>query len=66
MLGLENVSMRYRGAIVTLQPTALRFRRGEYSVLVGQSGAGKSPLLRQHRRRPGGEARVRGDRESLG
>ncbi|MBI5792238.1 MAG: phosphonate ABC transporter ATP-binding protein [Rhodocyclales bacterium] len=46
MIQLKDVSVRYRGDLVALQPTSLQFRRGEFNVLLGASGAGKSTLLR--------------------
>lgn len=46
MLYLDDVSVHYRDDLVALQPTSLRFRRGEFTVLLGASGAGKSTLLR--------------------
>ena len=46
MIQLKDVSVRYRDDLVALQPTSLRFDRGEFSVLLGASGAGKSTLLR--------------------
>ncbi|MBK9018791.1 MAG: phosphonate ABC transporter ATP-binding protein [Sulfuritalea sp.] len=46
MIQLKDVSVRYRGDLVALQPTSLRFRQGEFNVLLGASGAGKSTLLR--------------------
>jgi phosphonate transport system ATP-binding protein len=46
MIQLKDVSVRYRDDLVALQPTCLRFGRGEFSVLLGASGAGKSTLLR--------------------
>ncbi len=46
MIQLNDVSVRYRDDLVALQPTSLRFGRGEFTVLLGASGAGKSTLLR--------------------
>tara|TARA_R110001583_G_C5670995_1_gene411061 strand:- start:20882 stop:21706 length:825 start_codon:yes stop_codon:yes gene_type:complete len=46
MIHLKDVSVRYRDDLVALQPTSLRFGRGEFTVLLGASGAGKSTLLR--------------------
>lgn len=46
MIYLNDVSVRYRDDLVALQPTSLRFGRGEFTVLLGASGAGKSTLLR--------------------
>lgn len=46
MIQLTDVSVRYRDDLVALQPTSLRFHRGEFTVLLGASGAGKSTLLR--------------------
>ena len=46
MIQLQDVSVRYRDDLVALQPTSLRFARGEFCVLLGASGAGKSTLLR--------------------
>jgi phosphonate transport system ATP-binding protein len=46
VIELTDVSVRYSGNVVALQPTSLRFRCGEFNVLLGASGAGKSTLLR--------------------
>ena len=46
MIHLNDVSVSYRDDLVALQPTSLRFGRGEFTVLLGASGAGKSTLLR--------------------
>lgn len=43
---LDRVGVTYRGGAVGLQPTTLRFRAREFTVLLGLSGAGKSTLLR--------------------
>lgn len=46
MIELKNVSVKFPGGITALQPTSISFRRGEFTVLLGASGAGKSSLLR--------------------
>ena len=46
LIYLNDVSIRYHDDLVALQPTSLRFGRGEFTVLLGASGAGKSTLLR--------------------
>jgi phosphonate transport system ATP-binding protein len=46
VIELTNVSVKYPKEVVALHPTTLRFRRGEFNVLLGASGAGKSSLLR--------------------
>jgi phosphonate transport system ATP-binding protein len=46
VIELKNVSVKYRGDVVGLHPASLRFKRGEFNVLLGASGAGKSTLLR--------------------
>lgn len=46
MIELANVSVRYPKEVVALHPTTLHFRHGEFNVLLGASGAGKSSLLR--------------------
>lgn len=46
MIELMDMSVRYPGNVVALHPTSLRFRCGEFNVLLGASGAGKSTLLR--------------------
>lgn len=46
MIELTDISVEYPGGAIGLHPTSLRFRRGEFNVLLGASGAGKSTLLR--------------------
>lgn len=46
VIELTDTSVRYPGNVVALHRTSLRFRRGEFNVLLGASGAGKSTLLR--------------------
>jgi len=43
---LDKVEVRYRGGAIGLQPTTIRFRPRQFTVLLGLSGAGKSTLLR--------------------
>ena len=46
LVEIENVRCTYDNGVVGLEPTTLKFRRGEFTVLLGPSGAGKSTLLR--------------------
>jgi phosphonate transport system ATP-binding protein len=46
VIELNNVSVQYGSDVIGLHPTSLRFRIGEFNVLLGASGAGKSTLLR--------------------
>lgn len=46
MIRLENVSLQFPGGITALHPTYLDFKAGQFTVLLGASGAGKSSLIR--------------------
>jgi phosphonate transport system ATP-binding protein len=46
ILQLDNVGVTYPGGVTALRATRLSFRRGEFTVLLGRSGAGKLTLLR--------------------
>lgn len=49
MIELKNISIVYPGkkeSFVALHPTTLSFAKGQFTVLLGRSGAGKSSLLR--------------------
>ncbi len=49
MIHLKQIEVRYQGKdgdVQALQPTSLRFHEGQFTVLLGRSGAGKSSLLR--------------------
>jgi phosphonate transport system ATP-binding protein len=46
MLRLHEVSVIYPGGVTALAPTSLAFGRGQFTVLLGPSAAGKSTLLR--------------------
>ena len=46
MINLKELSLTYPNGVTALQPIDLEFRRGEFCVLLGASGAGKSSLLR--------------------
>lgn len=45
MIQLENVSVRYEDT-VALHPVSLGIHEGQFTVLLGSSGAGKSTFLR--------------------
>ncbi len=45
MIQLENVSVKYRDTVV-LHPLSLNINEGQFTVLLGSSGAGKSTFLR--------------------
>lgn len=46
MINLKDLSLTYPTGVTAFQPIDLEFRRGEFCVLLGASGAGKSSLLR--------------------
>lgn len=46
MVRLESVSVSYPGGVQALKPSSLVFHNGEFTVLLGASGAGKSTMLR--------------------
>jgi phosphonate transport system ATP-binding protein len=46
MVRLEGVGVSYPGGVQGLKPTSLVFHKGEFTVLLGASGAGKSTMLR--------------------
>jgi phosphonate transport system ATP-binding protein len=46
MVTLDKIEMTYPTGEIGLHPTSLRFCCGEFTVLLGSSGAGKSSLLR--------------------
>jgi len=46
MIELRDVGMTYNGNFEALKPTSIHFKAGEFSVLLGTSGAGKSTMLR--------------------
>ncbi|WP_349293795.1 phosphonate ABC transporter ATP-binding protein [Marinobacter sp. M3C] len=46
MLRIEDVGVTYPGNVLALRPTTVEFHKGEFTVLLGLSGAGKSSLLR--------------------
>lgn len=46
ILHVHNLGVTYPGNVVALKATQLTFYRGEFTVLLGLSGAGKSSLLR--------------------
>ncbi|HCW4238676.1 TPA: phosphonate ABC transporter ATP-binding protein [Acinetobacter baumannii] len=45
MIQLQNITVQY-GQMIALHPTSLTFQEGQFSVLLGASGAGKSTMLR--------------------
>jgi phosphonate transport system ATP-binding protein len=46
MIRLQNVSLQFPGGITALHPLSLEFQTGNFTVLLGSSGAGKSSLMR--------------------
>lgn len=46
MIRVDNVSLNIPGGITALHPLSLEFRAGQFTVLLGASGAGKSSLIR--------------------
>ena len=46
ILSTDNLGITYPGGIEALRTTSINFQRGEFTVLLGLSGAGKSSLLR--------------------
>lgn len=46
ILSIDNLGITYPGGIEALRSTSISFQRGEFNVLLGLSGAGKSSLLR--------------------
>lgn len=46
ILKVNNLGVTYPGGIQALRKTSINFNRGEFTVLLGLSGAGKSSLLR--------------------
>lgn len=46
ILSINNLGITYPGGIEALRSTSIQFQRGEFNVLLGLSGAGKSSLLR--------------------
>ncbi len=46
MLALKQVNVVYPGGITAVHPTSLEFQAGQFTVLLGASGAGKSSLIR--------------------
>tara|TARA_R100001039_G_scaffold31310_1_gene23753 strand:+ start:5260 stop:6093 length:834 start_codon:yes stop_codon:yes gene_type:complete len=46
ILKIEHLGIRYKNNVVALEDTSLSFFNGEFVVLLGLSGAGKSSLLR--------------------
>lgn len=46
MIRLENVSLKFPGGVTAIHPTSLEFHAGQFTVLLGASGAGKSSLIR--------------------
>lgn len=46
ILKVSNLGVTYPGGVQALRATSIHFNRGEFTVLLGLSGAGKSSLLR--------------------
>ena len=46
MIRVEDLSLDFQGGITALHSLSLEFRTGEFTVLLGASGAGKSSLIR--------------------
>jgi phosphonate transport system ATP-binding protein len=46
MIRVENLSLNFPGGITALHPLSLEFRAGQFTVLLGASGAGKYSLIR--------------------
>ncbi|HEY9100305.1 MAG TPA: phosphonate ABC transporter ATP-binding protein [Thiobacillus sp.] len=46
MIQMNDIHVTFPGGMTALHPTSLHFRRGEFTVLLGASGAGKSTMLR--------------------
>ena len=46
ILSTDDLGIIYPGGIEALRATSINFQRGEFTVLLGLSGAGKSSLLR--------------------
>ncbi|QEW08602.1 phosphonate ABC transporter ATP-binding protein [Nitrincola iocasae] len=46
ILSIENLGITYPGGIEAIRSTSIQFQPGEFNVLLGLSGAGKSSLLR--------------------
>ncbi|MHB9075337.1 MAG: phosphonate ABC transporter ATP-binding protein [Desulfobaccales bacterium] len=46
MIQLRRLSLRFPGGVTALQPLSLDFEAGNFTVLLGSSGAGKSSLIR--------------------
>ena len=45
VLRVDRLSVVYPGGVTALRDTSIAFRRGEFTVLLGLSGAGKSTVL---------------------
>ena len=50
MLALNGVAVTYANGTQALKTTTLTFNQGQFVVLLGRSGAGKSPLIRPLKR----------------
>jgi phosphonate transport system ATP-binding protein len=46
MIHLRNLSLQFPGGVTALQPLSLDIQAGNFTVLLGSSGAGKSSLMR--------------------